>query len=160
MTWQLRRAGVSDLDAIMVIENAVFPSDAWSRGTMKAELADRGNYYLVAFPPGHPETVDAYSGLRSLRGNPQADIQTIAVAESARRHGLGRVLMQQMIAEARERGVEELFLEVRADNPGARALYAVLGFEEIAVRPHYYQPDGVDAIVMKLPIPEAQVSLA
>ena len=43
---------------------------------------------------------------------------------------------------------------MRADNPGAQALYRELGFEEIGVRPHYYQPDDVDAIVMRLDRPD------
>ena len=147
--WQLRRATVDDLDAIMTIETTVFGTDAWSRSIMRAELADRHGYYLVAFPPSEPARVEAYAGLRAPRGEPQADIQTIAVSESARRQGLGRVLMLSLIAEARERGATEVFLEVRADNPGAQALYVSLDFEELAVRPKYYQPDGVDAIVMR-----------
>ena len=43
-----------------------------------------------------------------------------------------------------------MFLEVRADNPVAEALYASEGFVEIARRPRYYQPDDIDAVVMKL----------
>ena len=46
--------------------------------------------------------------------------------------------------------VREVFLEVRADNPGAQSLYESLGFEAIAVRPRYYQPDDVDALVQEL----------
>ena len=42
--------------------------------------------------------------------------------------GLGRVLMLQLIAEARQRGAREVFLEVRADNQDAQALYRSLGF--------------------------------
>ena len=42
-----------------------------------------------------------------------------------------------------------MLLEVRADNPAAQALYAQHGFEAIAVRPRYYQPDDVDAVVMR-----------
>ncbi len=151
-TWQLRRATADDLDAIMALEHDLFATDAWSRSTMAAELADRHSYYLVAFPVGDPTRIEAYAGLRAPRSQQQADIQTIGVAESARRQGLGRVLMQSLIAEARERGATELFLEVRADNPGAQALYALLGFEPIAVRSKYYQPDGVDAIIMRLTI--------
>ena len=94
------------------------------------------------------------------RGEPQADIQTIGVAEHARRQGLGRVFMLRLIDEARERGATEVFLEVRADNPGAQALYDSLGFERIAVRPKYYQPDGVDAIIMRLTIPAPQMGQA
>lgn len=160
MTWQLRRASVDDLDAIMAIEHDVFGTDAWSRESMLSELADKHGYYLVAFPPEHPDRVEAYAGLRSPLREPQADIQTIAVAATARRHGLGRVLMHRMIDEARDRGAKEIFLEVRADNPGAQALYESLHFEALAVRPHYYQPDGVDAIVMRLTIPSPKAALA
>jgi [ribosomal protein S18]-alanine N-acetyltransferase len=159
MTWQLRRATLDDLDAIMAIESTTFSEDAWSPETMRAELADRNGYYLVAFLPESPERIEAYAGLRSPRLAPQADIQTIAVVEGARRHGLGRVLMLRMIDEARERRAEELFLEVRADNPGAQALYLSLGFEQIAKRPNYYGA-GLDALVMRLAIPAAQMTVA
>ena len=63
--------------------------------------------------------------------------------------GLGRGLMHALITAARRRHVAELFLEVRADNPIARALYDSLGFEQIGVRPRYYR-DGVDAVLMRL----------
>jgi ribosomal-protein-alanine acetyltransferase len=154
MTWQFRRATSADLDAVMAIETEVFGTDAWSRATVHGELASVHGYYLVAFPPDDPQRIEAYAGLHAPRNEPQADIQTIAVAASARRHGLGRALMRQLIGEARERGAHEVFLEVRADNPTAKTLYDDLGFESIAVRPKYYQPDGVDAIVMRLAIPE------
>ena len=49
---------------------------------------------------------------------------------------------------------------MRADNLGAQALYDDLGFEEIAVRTGYYQPDNVDAIVMKLSIPKPETVTA
>ncbi len=159
MTWQLRRATADDLDAIMAIETTVFTDDAWSVANMRAELTDRNGYYLVAFPPENPELVEAYAGLRAPRRQPQADIQTVAVVETARRKGLGRVLMLRMIDEARQRGAEELFLEVRADNPGAQALYRSLGFEQIAQRPNYYGA-GLDAVVMRLKIPEPKVTVA
>ena len=48
----------------------------------------------------------------------------------------------------------QVFLEVRADNGGAQHLYEALGFVAIAERIGYYQPDNVDAIVMKYDIPE------
>jgi ribosomal-protein-alanine N-acetyltransferase len=95
-----------------------------------------------------------------LPGAPDADVQTIAVLPEARRTGLGRALMGQMIAEARRRGVREVFLEVRADNPGAQRLYQSLSFEGIAVRPRYYMPDGVDAVVMRLQVPPTTTELA
>ena len=160
MTWHLRRATVDDLDSIMAIETSVFENDAWSAPLMKAELEDRHGVYVVAVPTADPGVIVAYAGLRAPLREPQADIQTIAVVPDARRHGLGRVLMQHLIAEARDRGATEIFLEVRADNPNAQALYESLGFEQLAIRPNYYQPDGVDAIVMRHTIQPTEVSLA
>jgi ribosomal-protein-alanine N-acetyltransferase len=158
-TWQLRRATPDDLDAIMAIEDAVFTPDAWSRDSMRSELTLPDGYYLVAFPAGQPEQIDAYAGLFAPHRAPSADIQTIAVAEHARRGGLGRVLMTQLIAEARDRGAEEVFLEVRADNDSAQELYRSLGFEQLAVRKGYYR-GGVDAIVMRLAIGAPQIGVA
>lgn len=158
--WQLRKADVGDLDAIMMLESTIFTTDAWSRRAMRSELIGTNGYYLVAFPPETPDTVDGYAGLFAPRGAPQGDIQTIAVAETARRQGLGRVLVQTLVAEARDRGVREVFLEVRTDNPGAQALYESLGFNAIAVRVGYYQPDGVDANVMRLTLAEPEAGLA
>jgi len=147
----LRRAAITDLDAIMAIERATFPADAWSSSSMKAELCGPHGYYLVADGPADG-AIAGYAGLLAPVDSGQADIQTIAVAPTARRHGLGRALMVALLDEARRRQTADVFLEVRADNPNAQALYASLGFEQIAVRPHYYQPDGVDALIMRLEI--------
>jgi ribosomal-protein-alanine N-acetyltransferase len=154
----VRRASLDDLDAIMELETSTFTSDAWSRGSMRAELGSRHGYFLVAEAARveegesqHPDTVLAgYAGLLAPVGSGQADIQTIAVAPTARQHGLGRALMVALLEEARRRQASEVFLEVRADNPQAQALYVSLGFEQIAVRSRYYQPDGVDAHIMRL----------
>ena len=55
----------------------------------------------------------------------------------------------RLLEEARARHVDDVLLEVRADNPDAQRLYERHGFTAIAVRPRYYQPDNVDAIVMR-----------
>jgi ribosomal-protein-alanine acetyltransferase len=160
MAWQLRRAGVDDLDAIMAIEHGVFGTDAWSSESMLGELASVHSYYLVAFEVGSPDRIDGYAGLLAPRRAQQADIQSVAVVESARRRGLGRTLVRALVAEARDRGAREVFLEVRADNPGAESLYDSLGFERIAVRKGYYQPDNVDATVMRLTVAEPRLAPA
>lgn len=160
MSWQLRRASEEDLAAIMELETGIFGRDAWSGTSMLSELRNSQGYYLVAERVGFPGMIDGYAGLFAPHGANEGDIQTIAVVHGARRAGLGRTLMQALTAEARRRGAEELFLEVRADNPGAQHLYETLGFEEIAVRVAYYQPDGVDAIVMRLAIPQPRLEPA
>jgi ribosomal-protein-alanine acetyltransferase len=160
MTWQLRRASEADLDAVMAIETPVFGSDAWPRSAMASELRSAHTYYLVAHRVETPDAIEGYAGLLAPAGSGQGDIQTIAVAESGRRMGLGRILMLTLIAEARDRGAAEIFLEVRADNPDAHSLYLSLGFQQIAVRPRYYQPDGVDAIIMKRAVEQPELTAA
>lgn len=141
----LRTATVDDLDAVMALETASFGLTAWARETMAAEMASEWGRYVVAVDDAG--AVVGYVGLRAV--GVEGDIQTIAVAEAARGEGLGRRLLAQAQQDARDRGVQELFLEVRDDNAPARALYASEGFVEIGVRPGYYQPEGVDAIVMR-----------
>ena len=149
----LRQAGPDDVPAIMEIETPVFAGEAWSFEAMARDVADRHCFYLVAEAHtdalGGDPLVVGYAGLLAPRGSGDADIQTIAVHPDFRRHGLGRRLMDALLEEAEARNARRIFLEVRADNPHAIALYSSLGFDEIAVRPGYYQPEGVDAVIMK-----------
>ncbi len=143
----LRTATADDLGAIMALERASFPTDAWSETLMAAELSSPHGRYVVDVEAGR---LAGYGGVRAVQGAADADIQTIAIAEHARGTGRGRALLRALLAAARERGAREVFLEVRADNPVAESLYVSEGFTEIARRPRYYQPDDVDAVVMRL----------
>lgn len=145
----MRTATLSDLDAIMALENASFPTDAWSAAMMREELASPHGWYVV---DEEGERLVGYAGLRAVRGARDADVQTIAVAATARGRGRGRALLSELLGEAVRRDVHQMFLEVRADNPVAQALYASEGFVEVGRRPRYYQPDDVDAIVMQLDV--------
>lgn len=143
----IRPATPDDLPRIMALENASFPTDAWSEAMMREELSSRHGWYIVDELGG---LLVGYAGLRAVAGSRDADVQTIAIAEASRGRGRGRALLDALLAEASRRGVRTVFLEVRADNPVAQALYASEGFLEVGRRPRYYQPDDVDAVVMKL----------
>ena len=143
----LRTATLDDLPAIMDLEQRSFPTDAWSEQTMGTEIASLHNVYLVDV---EGERVVGYGGVRALQGSADSDIQTIALDASLRGRGRGRALLRALIATALERGARELFLEVRDDNAPAQTLYASEGFVEIGRRPGYYQPDNVDAVIMRL----------
>lgn len=144
--FDLRSATLADLDAIWAIEHAVFEREAWSIDMMRDELtADHRQYLVLLNEQGE---IKGYGGLLAV--GEDGDIQTIALDHEVRGAGHGRVLMDALLDEADSRGVRKVFLEVRADNPIARSLYASLGFNEIAVRPRYYQPGDVDAVVMQL----------
>lgn len=119
---------------------------------MREELTGDHREYLVLVDAA--DRLCGYGGLFAI--GTEGDIQTIAVAEELRGHGYGRKLMEALLGAAHRRGVDAVFLEVRADNPVAQRLYESLGFIEIAVRPRYYQPDDVDAIVMRAEVRNAE----
>lgn len=146
----LRPADETDLDAIWAIETAVFGDEAWTRELVREELtADHRSYLVLVDTEGR---LVGYGGLLAI--GTEGDVQTIALAPPIRGTGQGRRLLNALLDAAVERGVRQVFLEVRADNPPAISLYEAVGFKEIGVRPKYYQPDGVDAIVMRLRLAE------
>ncbi|MHB8297072.1 MAG: ribosomal protein S18-alanine N-acetyltransferase [Dermatophilaceae bacterium] len=139
MTWR-------DIPDLALLEPALFADDAWSEQSWWAELAGRPRRsYVVAEQGG---AVVGYAGVD--RGGEVADVMTIAVAPGAQGKGLGTVLMDWLIAEARRGGAEHLMLEVRADNVAAQRLYSKAGFVVTTVRRRYYQPADVDAQIMRL----------
>lgn len=87
-----------------------------------------------------------YAVLRIIA--PEAEIENICVAPACRRSGAGADLMDAMLRLAVERGADRVFLEVRAHNEPAKALYLKKGFVESYRRKNYYQGPTEDAIIM------------
>jgi ribosomal-protein-alanine N-acetyltransferase len=81
----------------------------------------------------------------------QAEVHEVAVPTSARRRGHARALVRSFLAAAEARGAETCFLEVRAGNEAALALYRNLGFDDCGRRKTYYA-DGEDALVLSRPL--------
>jgi ribosomal-protein-alanine N-acetyltransferase len=144
---RLREMRRADLAAIMALEQELFPEDAWTPEMFAAETAQppARRLYLVAEDRG---TVVGYAGMM-FTGGPQADVVTLAVHPARWGQGTGTALLTTLVDEADKRGYEEVLLEVRKDNPRARQLYLRHGFAEIGIRRGYYQPSGVDAVVMR-----------
>jgi ribosomal-protein-alanine N-acetyltransferase len=136
-----------DMPAVMALEQQLFPDDAWTPAMFAAELAQSASrrLYLVA----EEETaLVGYAGMM-FTGGPQADVVTLAVDPAHWGHGTGTALLTALLDEAGNRGCAEVLLEVREDNPRARQLYSRHGFTEVGIRRGYYQPSGVDAVVMR-----------
>lgn len=115
-----------------------------------SELAEAypggSRHYTVATTPDG--MIVGYAGLMAI--GTEGDVQTIAVDERLQGHGLGALLLTDLVDESARRGCEELLLEVRIDNFRAQRLYERFGFEPVGIRRGYYQPAGVDALVMRL----------
>jgi len=147
VTYALRRATERDLDAIMAIENAAFGSTAWPAESMQLELAPNPDRHYFVILDG--DAIVAYAGVNVVP-KAHSDVMTIAVNDEHRGKGLGRRLMNQLIESAKSLEATDMFLEVRADNQVAQKLYLSLGFEQIDLRRGYYQPENIDAVIMKL----------
>jgi ribosomal-protein-alanine N-acetyltransferase len=131
------------IEALLPIEADLFGAEQWSAAMFWNELAN-GNYYLVALDG---DDVVGYAGL-SVAGR-EAWVQNIAVRRDRQRHGVGRRLLEALLAEARGRGAGSVLLEVAVDNGPAQRLYETYGFEQVGIRRGYYQPSNTDALVMR-----------
>lgn len=136
-----------DVAGLLPVERDLFPHDPWTAELFWSELAlapARRHYVVAESGPGEPL---GYAGLSTAGG--EADVQTVAVRRDAQGRGVGAALLAELLAEARRRGCASVTLDVRADDPRARALYARFGFAEIGVRRGYYAGGSVDALVMR-----------
>ena len=132
-----------DIDVVDPLEQELFPLDPWSIDQWWRELAQLHNHYFVVESAGE---LCGYAGL-SISGS-DADIQTIAIADPFQGKGIGRKLLNQLVARSLELGVTYIFLEVRSDNTSALSMYSSFGFVEISKRAKYY-PDGTDAVILR-----------
>ena len=144
---RLREMNRADMAGILALERELFPEDAWTPEMFAAEFAQPASrrLYLVA---EEATTLVGYAGMM-FTGGSQADVVTLAVNPARWGEGTGTALLMALVDEAEKRGYEEVLLEVRKDNPRARQLYVRHGFAEIGIRRGYYQPSGVDAVVMR-----------
>lgn len=136
-----------DIEPVMGIERGLFGDESWSDGMFWSELAERSTRSYLVEEDGDG-AVCAYAGLCAYAPH-EAYIQTIAVAPRAQRRGIGEKLLVTLLDEADRRECEHVDLEVRADNDVAMRLYERHGFAKLAIRRGYYQPSGVDAVVMR-----------
>lgn len=131
--------------AIHTIERAAF-SDPWSARDFRDCVAS-GVPFLVA------ETVDGVAGYVVARdAADEGEILNLAVAPAWHRRGVGRALVARVLAALAGRGVTQVFLEVRASNVAARALYEGVGFREVSRRARYYRRPVEDAVVLRAAI--------
>lgn len=134
-----------DVTDVVELEKILYPVDAWTGAQFLDELRNvpSTRYYVVEEEDGK---IVGYAGVMVV--GDQADIQTLSVAPSNQRAGLGQLLLTALESEVSRRGGHSIFLEVRTDNEPARSLYLKNGYREIGLRPDYYAP-GIDACVMQ-----------
>lgn len=138
---RLRPGTLADLDGLADLERVCFGRDAWSRESVRRELADQTGDRVVLVAEADDQTVAGFAVLW-VSGS-VADLPRLAVHRRHRRRGLGRRLLAALMERARRQGCTEMLLEVRAGNRIAVNLYRTFGFEVIARRRGYYRAGGV-----------------
>lgn len=136
----------ADLPAVLAIERRSFPRP-WSGASFEREFALGWSTLEVAEEAGttRPHVV-GYACAWNVAD--EVHLMNVAVHPGRRRRGVGRLLVERVLATARGRDARAVLLEVRSGNAAARRLYADVGFRQIAVRRSYYGP-GQDALVLQ-----------
>lgn len=167
-----REMRAADVPACAAIEaNA---PDGWSADALREELAQPfarlfvAEYLPAACGDGDSAGISAAAGIPRM-GAPvssepagaiaalavfqlvcgEASLYTVSTAPGFRRRGAARALLGHAFARLAEEGARTVFLEVRAQNAPARALYTALGFAVAGTRRGFYQNPGDDAVLMR-----------
>ena len=139
-----RKMSAADLKAVQAIEQESF-HDSWAVESWLAELNSSLANYIVLEQDG---IIKGFAGFWLIAG--EAQVTRVAVAKDARGQGLGKILTAALIAAAWQDGAEAVTLEVRKSNVAAQTVYTQTGFTVSGVRPHYYEDNKEDAIIMWL----------
>lgn len=143
--YQFRPMTEADLDAIMEIEPRIY-SHPWSRGNFSDSLLSGYSAWVLL----DGAKIIGYSLMMLVLD--EAHLLNLSIAEAYQKQGLGRLVLEHMIAIARKHHAANMFLEVRPSNISAIALYENIGFNEMAVRRGYYPAlnGREDAVLMGL----------
>lgn len=140
----IREAEEKDVSAIYDIGCLCF-SDAWRKETVHHDLMENEHsFYLVAEEDGF---ITGYGCFWFIAG--EAQLVNIGVRPCCRRQGIGRMLLQKGIEEARSHGMQTMFLEVRVSNLSAQKMYETFGFKNLGLRKKVYELPIEDGYVME-----------
>ena len=138
---KIRAADAADMEDILALEELCF-RPPWTAASLAAEREDPDGLLLAASRGGR------FAGFCLMhRAGDQAELYQIAVRPEERRNGTALALLRRAEAWARENGMTEAFLEVRASNAPAAGLYGKAGWRRLGVRKNYYVEPAEDAVL-------------
>ena len=144
---EIRKAAEADIDSIIEIENeAITP--AWTHGMLLNEIYRDDAHFELACEGAK---IIGFYILREISG--ESELLQIAVAEAARRCGIGGELMKACLVRALKNRISKVHLEVRSKNGAAISMYEKHGFINAGKRKSYYTQPEDDAIIMTKKIP-------
>ena len=138
----IRKCRYEDILSVSELEKECFKGESWSFGTIASAFENPAYEMLVAEEDGE---ILGYGCTCTTLDT--CDLENVLVAEEYRRGGVGRAVLNALLDNAKERGAEKVFLEVRVSNSAALRLYLSCGFVGVHARTRYYS-DGEDCLVM------------
>lgn len=139
----VRKCKYEDILAVSELEKECFKGESWSFGTIASAFENPAYTMAVAEEGGE---VIGYGC--TCTACESCDLENVLVAEEYRRGGVGGAIMEYLLADAKARGAEKVFLEVRVSNYAAMKMYLSCGFVGVHARTRYYS-DGEDCLVMQ-----------
>lgn len=137
----VRPAAPEDVPALARLEKSCF-TDAWSEEGLRSGMAGYGPAYLVYEEDGR---ILGYCGAQIVQE--EGELLRIAVCGNAREQGIGSCLLKALLESFSQ--VRSWYLEVRAGNRPAVALYQKFGFLPVGRRKNYYRNPPEDALLMQ-----------
>ena len=144
----VREMEEKDLPAVLEVENLCFKKP-WEKKDFLYEMHENAysNPWVIELGNNDESIVSVVGFCIYWQTFDSATICQIAVHPTLQRKQLGSVMMDEIITDCYAKRVQTLTLEVRKSNLQAINFYKKHGFEEVVVKPHYYE-DGEDAIYM------------
>ena len=143
----IRPAIPADVAALLALERHADGAAHWAE-------SDYDRLFHTSAPPRLCLVLEDEAGIQGFLVARQIDanweIENIAVANPLRCRGFGTFLLRQVLDQAKARGAEAVFLEVRESNVAARNLYEKMAFVATGRRRDYYREPLEDAISYRL----------
>jgi len=155
---EIRRAGNSDINGLIALENECFATyyrqHRFSKSHFTYYLQNKQAIFLVAVL--HTSTIGYVAGsLRIARFQSSAHLDSIAVSQLHRRRGIGSQLIKCFFEKAKQQACTSVILEVAVANKNGVLFFANQGFEKIRTLRGYYG-EGIDGILMRLDLPSVR----
>ncbi|MEO7391810.1 MAG: ribosomal protein S18-alanine N-acetyltransferase [Ramlibacter sp.] len=134
------------LDEVLVIERSAY-EHPWTRGNFSDSL--RSGYQAQVLAAGG----EVLGYFVAMKGVDEVHLLNITVAPVHHGQGWGRVMLDALAVWSRGQGSQWLWLEVRASNERAQAIYEQHGYRRVGERKGYYPAchgKREDAVVMSL----------
>ena len=142
MDFKISKMSIEDLKSIKGILYSNF-DNFWSYDVLEDELESENSYVIVA--KNSENIIVGFAGLKVILD--EANIMNIVVKKDFRHHGIGSILLENLINYSKSINLKTITLEVNENNLSAIRLYDKFSFDRLGIRKKYYNGES-DAIIM------------